>query len=103
MCRAGARRCVCVHGAESSGLVPESEGCEDVVLTESCLTLSFTHTVQCWSLHRNGRALVWSGELNTTGNVIIHTALCFQGVCCSDAQTFLTQTYHCKNNLRESI
>ncbi|KAG7324308.1 hypothetical protein KOW79_012324 [Hemibagrus wyckioides] len=62
----GARRCVCVHGAESSGLVSESEGCEDVVLTESCLTLSFTHTVQCWSLHRNGRALVWSGELNTT-------------------------------------
>ncbi|KAK3558314.1 hypothetical protein QTP86_014701, partial [Hemibagrus guttatus] len=64
--RTGPRRSVCVHGAESSGLVSEAEGCVDVVLNESCLTLSFTHTVQCWSLHRNGRELVWSGELNTT-------------------------------------
>ncbi|XP_060742328.1 RCC1 domain-containing protein 1 isoform X2 [Tachysurus vachellii] len=61
----GEHQCVCVHGADSSGLVSESEGCQDVLITESCLTLRFTHTVQCWSLHRNGTALVWSEELNT--------------------------------------
>ncbi|KAK2834404.1 hypothetical protein Q7C36_015105 [Tachysurus vachellii] len=61
----GEHQCVCVHGAGSSGLVSESEGCQDVLITESCLTLRFTHTVQCWSLHRNGTALVWSEELNT--------------------------------------
>ncbi|KAF4081275.1 hypothetical protein AMELA_G00159600 [Ameiurus melas] len=65
---AGERRCVCLHGGESSVLVAESEGCEDALLTESCLTLSFPHTVQCWSLHRTGSALVWSGEVNTTEN-----------------------------------
>ncbi|XP_053371592.1 RCC1 domain-containing protein 1 [Clarias gariepinus] len=64
--RTGDRQCVCVHGVEGSVLVSESEGCEDAVLTESCLTLSFTHTVQCWSLHRKGRALVWSEKLNST-------------------------------------
>lgn len=63
---AGEHRCVCVHGAQSSVLLPHSEGCEDAFLTESCLTLSFTHTVKCWSLQRNGEALVWSGETNTT-------------------------------------
>lgn len=65
---AGERRCVCLHGGESSVMVSESEGCEDALLTESCLTLSFTHTVQCWSLHRNGRALAWSAELSTAEN-----------------------------------
>ncbi|KAF7702179.1 RCC1 domain-containing protein 1 [Silurus meridionalis] len=64
----GERRCVCVHGAEGGVLVSESEGCEDAVLTERCLTLSFAHTVQCWKLHTNTRELVWSSEITRTGN-----------------------------------
>ncbi|KAB5565598.1 hypothetical protein PHYPO_G00243460 [Pangasianodon hypophthalmus] len=62
----GEPRGVCVHGAESGVLVSEGEGCEDALLTESFLILRFSHTVKCWSLHRNSRELVWSEELNTT-------------------------------------
>lgn len=80
---AGERRGVCVQGADCSVSGPETEGCEDVLLTESCLTLSFTHTVKCWSLHRNGRALVWSGEINTTGKTgkgVISSDVCFESI-----------------------
>ncbi|XP_066525210.1 RCC1 domain-containing protein 1 isoform X2 [Hoplias malabaricus] len=40
--------------------VPESEGCEDALISERYLTLSFADRVECWSLKPTGRALAWS-------------------------------------------
>ncbi|XP_026859045.2 RCC1 domain-containing protein 1 isoform X1 [Electrophorus electricus] len=65
-------RCVCVSGVDSAsgeecfGPIPESEGCEDAVISERCLILRFPDRVECWSWKRTGKALAWSGVQDRT-------------------------------------
>ncbi|XP_062847584.1 RCC1 domain-containing protein 1 [Trichomycterus rosablanca] len=58
-----------VNSEEYHVLVPESKGCEDVLISERYLTLKFAHKVECWSLKKNERTLAWTGTLDATENL----------------------------------
>uniref|UniRef100_A0A8B9L3C2 RCC1 domain containing 1 n=1 Tax=Astyanax mexicanus TaxID=7994 RepID=A0A8B9L3C2_ASTMX len=69
---------VCVSGLrgdseqqdeEFRGLVVESEGCEDALITERYLILRFADRVECWSqLTPAGKALAWSRVWDSPDN-----------------------------------
>lgn len=83
---------VCISGfindtesaEECRGLIPESRGCEDALISERCLTLSFADRVECWSLKPTGKVLGWSGvrdPSDNTGNVDPRGPLLFAFYC----------------------
>lgn len=95
--------CVCVAGfgavTESCGVVKESHGCKDALISEFHLTLAFPDRLESWDLQKEEKTPSWSMELKTESFGIPQTSVagflvCFRLLVLQTCSIFSDSTFN---------